>query len=216
MTRYVALVMLAAMIALIVFGPSMTIGVNAAGERPQPATALSGISPAEFSFKAHVDARLAADFLAVKNYRPAYPFWQHIFVIPDGRILYGSATDGRLLASFPTRGNWVTGATWEDPSLAAVLTGQRLPRRLRDRRNEVERLLELTAGPVVHNPTRGLLLLRNANRYGQFLLEWGRIYARFGVPAEIGLAQAMLESGLNGRVRSRARALGFCQWLPLA
>ena len=40
-----------------------------------------------------------------------------------------------------------------------------------------------------------------------------RFYERFGVPAEIGLAQAVVESGLNGTVRSRARALGFCQWL---
>jgi len=39
------------------------------------------------------------------------------------------------------------------------------------------------------------------------------IYERFGVPAEVGLAQAILESGLDGRARSRARALGFCQWL---
>ncbi len=143
-----------------------------------------------------------------------YPFWQHIFIIPDGRIVYGSAQDGRLLASFPTRGDWVKGATWEDPSLAVALTGQPLPRRLGDRRDEVERLLESTAGPVVHNPTRGLFLLPNAERYGRFLQEWGLIYERFGVPAEIGLAQAVLESGLKGRVRSRARALGFCQWLP--
>ena len=34
------------------------------------------------------------------------------------------------------------------------------------------------------------------------------------MPAEIGLAQALLESGLNGRARSPVRALGFCQWLP--
>jgi hypothetical protein len=53
----------------------------------------------------------------------------------------------------------------------------------------------------------------NAQRYGSFLREWGAIYERFGVPAEIGLAQAILESGLDGRARSRARALGFCQFL---
>jgi hypothetical protein len=45
------------------------------------------------------------------------------------------------------------------------------------------------------------------------LAEWGAIYERFGVPAHIGLAQAILESGLDGRARSRAGALGFCQWL---
>jgi hypothetical protein len=33
------------------------------------------------------------------------------------------------------------------------------------------------------------------------------------VPAEIGLAQALVESGFNGTVRSEARAIGFCQWL---
>jgi hypothetical protein len=33
------------------------------------------------------------------------------------------------------------------------------------------------------------------------------------VPAEIGLAQAILESGLKGTARSRANALGLCQWL---
>ena len=33
------------------------------------------------------------------------------------------------------------------------------------------------------------------------------------MPAEIGLAQAILESGLDGTARSRANALGFCQWL---
>jgi hypothetical protein len=68
-------------------------------------------------------------------------------------------------------------------------------------------------GPVLHNPTRGQFLLPNARRYGRFLDEWGAIYERFGVPAEIGLAQAAIESGLNGTRRSEARAIGFCQWL---
>lgn len=77
----------------------------------------------------------------------------------------------------------------------------------------MERLLEPVAGPIVHNPTRGRFLLPHAQRYGRFLREWGAIYERFGVPAEIGLAQAILESGLNGRARSPAQALGFCQWL---
>jgi hypothetical protein len=32
------------------------------------------------------------------------------------------------------------------------------------------------------------------------------------VPAEIGLAQVILESGLSGTRRSNATAVGFCQW----
>ena len=75
------------------------------------------------------------------------------------------------------------------------------------------RLLEPTTGPLVHNPTRGNFLLDNVPRYGGFLSEWAAIYERFGVPAEVGLSQAVLESGLDGRAKSRARALGFCQFL---
>ena len=36
----------------------------------------------------------------------------------------------------------------------------------------------------------------HAQRYGRFLQEWSAIYERFGVPAELGLAQAVIESGL--------------------
>jgi hypothetical protein len=39
------------------------------------------------------------------------------------------------------------------------------------------------------------------------------MYERFGVPAQIGLAQALVESGFNATVHSEARAIGFCQWL---
>jgi hypothetical protein len=85
---------------------------------------------------------------------------------------------------------------------------------LTDRRDEVAKVLEVMVGPVVHNPTRGDFLLPNAATYGGFLEEWGRIYERFGVPAELGLAQAVVESGLSGTAKSEARAIGFCQWLP--
>ena len=158
-------------------------------------------------------ARLDADMAAIQMYRPAYPFWQHIFTIPDGRIAFGSAQDGRLLAIFPTSGDWTRDATWEDQMLAGALNGQQLPKQLGPRRDQVVRLLEPTTGPLVHNPTRGQFLMPNAQRYGSFLGEWGAIYERFGVPAEIGLAQAILESGLDGRARSRAQAVGFCQFL---
>ncbi len=158
-------------------------------------------------------ARLDLDLAAVQTYRPSYPFWQHIFTIPDGRIAYGSAQDGRLIAVFPANGDWARDALWEEQGLAGFLNGQALPKRLNDRRDEVARLLTPVAGPLVHNPTRGQFLAPNAQRYGSFLREWGTIYERFGVPAEIGLAQAILESGLDGRARSKARALGFCQFL---
>ena len=161
----------------------------------------------------YVDARLQADLEVVKTFRPAYPFWQHIFTIPDGRIAFGSEQDGRLLVTFPSRGNWAHDAEWEDPGLAAYLAGTVWPTRLDDRRDLVVRRLTPSLGPLVHNPTRGQFLMPNVPRYGPFLQEWSLIYERFGVPAEVGLSQAILESGLNGTARSRANALGLCQWL---
>jgi hypothetical protein len=162
---------------------------------------------------AHVRARRDDDMAALAASRPGYTFWRHIFTIPDGHIAFGSAADGRLLAVFPTRGDWARDADWKDPALAHLLKGRGLPRNLDQRRDLVADLLEEAAGPIVHNPTRGQFVLPNARRYGQFLAEWGAIYERFGVPAEIGLAQAIIESGLSPTRRSSARAIGFCQWL---
>lgn len=161
----------------------------------------------------YVKTRLEADVAVIKVFRPAYSFWQHIFTIPDGRIAFGSEVDGRLLVTFPSSGDWSRGAEWKDPSLAAAMDGAVWPRRLDDRRDLVVRRLQPAAGLLLHNPTRGLFLLPNVPRYGTFLAEWGLIYERFGVPAEVGLSQAILESGLNGTARSRANALGLCQWL---
>jgi hypothetical protein len=173
---------------------------------------LDGLSDATVAY-AYTAARRNDDLAAMAAFRPGYSFWQHIFTIPDGSIAFGSAVDGRLLAVFPTRGDWSREAEWHDPALAGILAGQLLARDLDDRRDQVAALLEQAAGPVVHNPTRGRFLLPNARRYGSFLKEWGAIYERFGVPAEIGLAQAIIESGLNPTRRSAARAVGFCQWL---
>jgi hypothetical protein len=161
----------------------------------------------------HVDRRWQDDVAAIQQFRPGFPFWQHVFLTPDGSIAYGSATDGRLLATFPSKGDWLRDAVWNDESLAATLEGVELPSDLDERRELVAQLLEARVGPVVHNQTRGNFLLPNITRYGAFLKEWGAIYERFGVPAEIGLGQAILESGLDGTVRSEARAIGFCQWL---
>jgi hypothetical protein len=160
-----------------------------------------------------VDARRRADFAAMRAFRPGYAFWQHIFTIPDGSIAFGSAVDGRMLATFPAKGDWMRKAVWADPTIARVLEGQQLARKLSERREQVALLLERDAGPVVHNSTRGDALLMNAGKYGLFLGEWGAIYERFGVPADIGLAQVIFESGLNPTKRSEANAVGFCQWL---
>jgi hypothetical protein len=160
-----------------------------------------------------VGGRLASDVAALAAFRPGYTFWRHVFSVPDGAVAYGSREDGRLLAVFPATSDWTSAGRWHDPALASLLAGHRLPARLDDRRDEVARLLEAAAGPVVHNPTRGRFLLRNVPRYGAFVEEWGAIFERFGIPADLGLAQAIVESGLSGTIRSEARAVGFCQWL---
>ena len=192
--------------------------IAAEGVRPTAQAALAGPNlqapvAAELSVRGRARARYRADLAAVQRFRPAYQFWQHIFNIPDGRIIFGSGRDGRLLASFPTRGNWAREGIWEDARLAGTLDGLSLQSGLDRRRDQVEALLAPIVGPTVHNPTRGRFLEPHAERNGGFLGQWGRIYERFGVPAEIGLAQAIVESGLNGRARSRADARGFCQWL---
>jgi hypothetical protein len=169
---------------------------------------------AEARVEHEMEVRLAADLAALERFRPGYTFWQYVFTIPDGQIAFGSAEDGRLIASFPTGGDWGRGARWQDASLARVLEGLKLPRRVDDRRDQVADALAREVGRIVHNPTRGDFLLPNARRYGSFLAEWSTIYERFGVPAEVGLAQAAIESGLNGKVKSEAKAIGFCQWLP--
>lgn len=161
----------------------------------------------------YTQARWDGDLAAMQAFRPGYSFWQHIFTIPDGAIAYGSAIDGRLLAVFPAKGDWARQGTFVEPSLATLLAARTLPLDLGKRRDEVAQWMESVVGPVVHNPTRGGFLTPGARRYGAFLQQWGAIYERFGVPAEIGLAQALLESGFDGRRRSRAGAIGFCQWL---
>ncbi len=159
-----------------------------------------------------IDARVRADVAAMQAFRPGYRFWRHVFTMRDGSIAFGSAADGRLLAAFPVRGDWTRQAVWSDPAVAGVLDGQPLARKLSDRREQVALLLERAAGPVLHNASRGDAVLLNAPRYGAFLAEWAAIYERFGVPADIGLAQVILESGFSGTRRSKANAVGFCQW----
>jgi hypothetical protein len=187
-----------------------------AAARPAPASALvrTAASGGEADVMAWTQARLAEDMVAVRRFRPGFTFWQSIFTTPDGSVLYARAQDGAVIARFPENGDWMRSARFEDGALSSLLTNTRLARRLTDRRDQVAALLESQVGPVMHNPTRGDFLLPNAQRYGAFLAEWTAIYERFGVPGEIGLAQAIVESGLAGKIKSEARAIGFCQWLP--
>jgi hypothetical protein len=161
----------------------------------------------------YVAERRRADFAAMETFRPGYAFWQHVFILPDHSIAYGSAIDGRLLATFPTKGNWSRHAVWADPALKETLAGETLAAKLSERRDQVAQILEREVGRVLQNSTRGDALLQNVPKYGSFVGEWAAIYERFGVPADIGLAQVILESGLSGTRRSEANAVGFCQWL---
>jgi hypothetical protein len=161
----------------------------------------------------HVDSRRQDDVAAMEKFRPGYAFWRSVFTIPDGAIAFGSAVDGRPFAVFPEKGDWTRAAKWSDPALASILDDVVLPRSLDDRRDFVAWRLEQAVGPVLHNPTRGLFVAPGVRQFGSFLAEWGAIYERFGVPAAIGLAQALIESGFVGTRRSEAGAIGLCQWL---
>jgi hypothetical protein len=202
-------------IAAILAIAALTTGIPAASWQ-----VLTSDAPAATGPKAPVPVeetpmatRRRLDMAAMQAYRPSFAFWRQVFTLPDGSIAFGSAVDGRLLAIFPAKGNWMRDAVWGDPSVAHVLDGERLPRALSDRRERVALLLERATGPVLHNATRGDALRVNVDRYGPFVAEWGAIYERFGVPADIGLGQVILESGLSGTRRSEANAIGFCQWL---
>lgn len=192
---------------------SLTIPLAASNISVRRATAPAAPSaPAPPSARDVAAARLRADVAAMQAFRPGYPFWQHVFIIPDGSIAFGSAIDGRLLATFPAKGDWSRRTVWHDAALAGTLDRQPLARRVSERRDQVALLMEHAAGPVLHNATRGDALLETAPKYGGFLAEWGAIYERFGVPADVGLAQVIFESGLSGTRRSNANAVGFCQW----
>jgi Transglycosylase SLT domain len=158
-------------------------------------------------------ARMREDLAAIQELRPSYSFWRHVFTIPDGAVVFGSAVDGRLLATFPVKGDWSAAGAWSDSSLAGTLDDAALPVDLSERRDAVAQRITTVSGPVINNLSRGLFVLPNAARYGAFLDEWKAIYERFGVPGNLGLAQALVESGLNGTARSEAGAVGFCQWM---
>lgn len=162
------------------------------------------------------EQQLIQDRAILGEFRPGFGFWLHIFDIPDGWIAFGNADTGELLASFPTHGDWNREGRWHGATggLEPILQGLRIERTLSARRTQIAERMEATLNvPIVHNPTRGTFVRPNARRYGAFLDDWGRIYERFGVPANLGLSQAMIESGWHPTIRSEAGALGFCQWL---
>jgi hypothetical protein len=157
---------------------------------------------------------LDQDLEAMRLYRPGYEFWHDVFTIENGSMAFGSASDGSLIATFPLGKNWTRDAHWTSNSLPDRLPRQPVEGTLAERRDDTAQLLTEAVGPVVFNPTRGSFIADGAQRYGSFLREWGSIYERFGVPGQVGLSQALVESGLKGKVRSDAGAIGFCQWLP--
>ena len=186
---------------------------NVVARRPSATVPAADSAHAPHTAEDPVEARRRADFAAMQAFRPGYAFWQHVFTIPDHRSHSAAPLTDACSRRFPPKGVWTRQAVWSDPAIARILDGQQLARKLRERRQQVAFLLEGAAGPVLHNSTRGDALLANAGRYGPFLAEWGAIYERFGVPADIGLAQVIFESGLNPTRRSEANAVGFCQWL---
>jgi hypothetical protein len=178
-----------AILALVVVFLAIPLSASNVVMRRASAQAPTAEIPPPRTAREIVDVRVRADVAAMQAFRPGYPFWRHVFIIPDGSIAFGSAVDGRLLATFPARKSWSS-----------------------ERREQEALLLERASGPVLYNSTRGDALLMNVPKYGGFVAEWGAIYERFGVPADIGLAQVILESGLSGTRRSNANAVGFCQW----
>lgn len=201
-----------ATLALVVVCLTIPLAASNVINRLSPADPTIAATDTPQTARDAVHARLRADLAAMETFRPRYRFWRHVFTIPDGSIAFGSASDGRLLATFPVKGDWSKRGRWADPAIARTLDGRSLAGKLSDRREQVASLIEDAAGPVLHNSTRGDALLMNAKKYGPLLGEWGAIYERFGVPADIGLAQVIFESGLSGTRRSKANAVGFCQW----
>lgn len=70
---------------------------------------------AVLAVRTHIQDRLDRDRAALLRHRPSYPFWAHVFDIPDGSVAFGSARDGRLLAVFPNGGDWTRDGRWRSP-----------------------------------------------------------------------------------------------------
>src|SRR5688572_31061412 len=111
-----------ALLALAVLAAAISMGTPTISTRRRSAQVVT--ASATQASKRAVDivaARRRDDFAAMQAFRPGYPFWQHVFTLPDHSIAFGSTVDGRLLATFPTKGEWTREAVWADPALAHVL-----------------------------------------------------------------------------------------------
>ena len=166
--------------------------------------------PAPQSADDAVQARRREDVAAMQAFRPGYPFWRHVFMIPDGSIAFGSAVDGRLLATLPAR-RWSPKAFFTDPAIARVLDDRSLARPW-DGREQVALRMGRAAGPVAAqlDPRRCAAheraeIRRLPRGVGRHLRAVRRARGYRPGPGR-------LESGLSGTRRSNADAVGFCQW----
>ena len=90
------------------------------------AVTLLGSAPAAETARV-AEARLQADLDVVRAFRPAYPFWQHIFTIPDGRIAFGSARRRPAAGDLPFEGGLGNaGAVWPEPDLGTALARRQM------------------------------------------------------------------------------------------
>ena len=117
-------------LALVLVAVAAAIPVGAWNVITRRANAKPAVAQTPPAVENPVDARWRADFAAMRAFRPGYAFWQHIFTIPDHSIAFGSAVDGRLLATFPAKGDWQRKAVWADPTIPRVVEGQPLARKL--------------------------------------------------------------------------------------
>jgi hypothetical protein len=175
---------------------------------------LTGIDPTPPTAADVAAARRRDDFSAMQKYRPGYPFWQHVFTLPDQSIAFGSATEvvcsrcfqPRRVDSVTQRGRtrrWRTFSmvsNWRARSAIAVSRWRRSSSVPRDRFFRTRRAV--------------IALLPNARRYGAFPRRHGGRFTNASVSRPTSAsAQVILESGLSAQRRSEANAIGFCQWL---
>ena len=140
-----------AILALVALAAAIPVAASKFGYQPRERARRHSIASPGVEREAATSPRPAGGTTSPRctRFRPGYPFWQHVFTLPDHSITFGSTVDGRLLATFPVKGDWTRQAVWADPALAHILDGQVLARTLSDRREQVALLLERAVGPVV-------------------------------------------------------------------